>query len=256
MRMLGRLRRGVSERVPQAVRHRRWRRRAAAMIRRTAAVPLAEQGRRTYQQVTVPRPMRRLHTGRFAEAHERHVRDDAWIFFHPDLTRLSNYFLCCLAQQALESTQDGDLLLAGVSYGTSAKVIADVLDVGSTGRAWWLIDPFEGNGDSRYNHDLDVAQKGWDQRIPTHWIRGFIPAALDEVDARFAFVHMATGKYSAERPSLDRILPMLVPGAGLMLDIYGTLNDTKQGEIDEKLTAAGLLSWELPTGQLAAQRPR
>jgi hypothetical protein len=198
--------------------------------------------------------MRRLHTGRFAEAHERYVQDDAWIFFDPDLTRLSNYFLCELAQQALDGTTDGDLLLAGVSYGTSAKVVAEVLDIGATGRAWWLIDPFDSSADSRYNHDLAVAQKGWDSRIPTHWIRGFIPAALDEVDARFAFIHLATGKYSAERPALDRILPMLIPGGCMMLDIYGTLNSSRQAEIDGKLEAAGVRSWELPTGQLAVRR--
>jgi hypothetical protein len=204
----------------------------------------------------VPRPLRRLHVGLFAEAHERHVRNDPWIFYDADMTRLRNYFLCGLAQQALSSTEEGDLLLAGVSYGTSAKVIADVLDVGATGRAWWLIDPFDGSSNPRYNHDLEVAQFGWDQRIPTHWIRGFIPDALDDVDARFAFVHLATGKYSAERRSLERILASIVPGGCLMLDLYGTLSTSKQEEIDRRLESSGMWSWELPTGQLAVTRPR
>ncbi len=117
-----------------------------------------------------------------------------------------------------------------------------------------VVDRFLRQQRSRYDHDRAVAQKEWDSRIPTHWIRGFIPAALDEVDARFAFIHLATGKYSAERPALDRILPMLIPGGCMMLDIYGTLNSSRQAEIDGKLEAAGVQSWELPTGQLAVRR--
>ena len=49
---------------------------------------------------------------------------------------MSNYFLFMLAEQALADTIEGDLLLAGVSYGTSAKVVAETLDVASTGRRW------------------------------------------------------------------------------------------------------------------------
>jgi len=254
--VLGRMRSLIARRVPDEVRRRVWRRRAERSIARTAARPLQDQGPRRYQIVTVDRPLRRLHTGRFADAHERHVRSDAWIFFDPDLTRLSNYFLCMLAEQAIEETVEGDLLLAGVSYGTSAKVVAETLGISSTGRRWWLIDPFDGPADSRYNHDLRVAQQGWDERIPTCWIVGYVPDALAEVDAPLAFVHMATGKYSAERPSLDRLIPRLVPGARMMLDIYGTLDARRQAEVDEKLDAAGLRSWELPTGQLAVRRPR
>lgn len=254
--MVLKLRAMLVRHVPDAVRRRVWRRRAARSLARTASRPLREQGPRRYQIVTVDRPLRRLHTGRFAAAHERHAGKDEWIFFDADLTRMSNYFLCMLVEQALADTNEGDLLLAGVSYGTSAKVVAETLDVASTGRRWWLIDPFDGSADSRYNHDLSVAQQGWDERIPTRWIAGLVPDALDEVEAPLAFVHMATGKYSAERPTLDRILPMLVPGAGMMLDIYGTLDERRQSEVDAKLAAAGLRSWELPTGQLAVRRPR
>lgn len=199
--------------------------------------------------------MRRLHTGRFAAAHERHVAQDAWIFFDPDLTRLSNYFLCMLAEESLAETSEGDLLLAGVSYGTSAKIVAEVLDVASTGRGWWLIDPFDGTGAARYNHDLATAQRHWDDRIPTHWVTGFIPEALDEVSAPLAFIHVATGKFSAEIRSLPRLVERLVPGGGMMLDIYGTLTAERQAEIDRLLIDAGLRSWELPTGQLAVRRP-
>ena len=131
-----RLRAMLVRHVPDGVRRRVWRHRAARSIARTASRPLQEQGPRRYQIVTVDRPLRRLHTGRFAEAHERHAGRDEWIFFDPDLTRMSNYFLFMLAEQALADTIEGDLLLAGVSYGTSAKVVAETLDVASTGRRW------------------------------------------------------------------------------------------------------------------------
>lgn len=223
---------------------------------RTEQQPLESQGPRRYQHVLVNRPMRRLHTGEFSAAHRRHSSKDAWIFFDPDLTRMSNYFLCTLAQQALDDTDGGDFLLAGVSYGTSAKVIAEALDVASTGRAWWLIDPFDGSGNPRYNHSLATAQDGWDDRIPTRWVSGRIPAALEALDGSLAFAHLATGKYAAERPALDIILPRLVPGGCIMLDIYGTLIEQRQQAIDELLADHGLRSWELPTGQLAARRRR
>jgi hypothetical protein len=241
--------------VPESVRRRVWRRRAQLNLDRTAGRPLRDQGPRRYQIVTVDRPMRRLHTGRFAAAHDRYAAQDPWIFYDPDMTRMSNYFLCMLAEQALAETAEGDLLLAGVSYGTSAKVIAEALDVASTGRGWWLIDPFDGSGASRYNHEVDTALQGWDDRIPAHWVKGYIPEALDQVTARLAFVHVATGKYSAESRSFPRLIELLVPGGGMMLDIYGTLNADRQARVDLLLGEHGLRSWELPTGQLAVRRP-
>lgn len=249
------VRRRIADLVPASVRERVWRRRAERNLARTGERPLREQGPRRYQIVTIDRPMRRLHTGRFAAAHERYVAGDAWIFFDPDMTRLSNYFLCMLAQEALAETSEGDLLLAGVSYGTSAKIVAEVLDVASTGRSWWLIDPFDGSGAARYNHDLTTAKQGWDERITTHWVTGYIPEALDQVSAPLAFIHVATGKFSAEIRSFPRLIEMLVPGGGMMLDIYGTLTSERQESIDHLLADADLRSWELPTGQLAVRRP-
>jgi len=253
--MFNSVRRAVARRIPERIRQVVWRRRAARRIRSTNERPLETQGPRRYQRVLVDRPLRRLHTGAFDEAQERHVKHDSWLFFDADITRLSNYFLCMQVEEALDATEDGDLLLAGVSFGTSAKVVADVLDIAATGRSWWLVDPFDGSGNPRYNQDLEQARAGWDERIPTRWVTGRIPAALETVDAKLAFIHFATGKYSAERPSLDLLLPRLVPGGRMMLDIYGTLDGKRQAELDDLLAAAGLTSWELPTGQLVVRRP-
>jgi hypothetical protein len=217
----------------------------------------------TYQGVITPRPMVRLHSGRFCDSHEKWAKIDAHIRGDTNVTRLRVYTLCTFARIALANTAAGDFLSGGVSYGTAALVAAEYLKLENESRCVYLVDPFTGfmsasdtrtNAES-YNLDIETVKRRWNPLIPAVWIREFLtPSSIAHVPP-LAFVHLNTGDFTSELTSLPLLFEKLVRGGFIILDLYGWANQTEQRAIDALLEELGAESYMCVTQQLVIFRP-
>lgn len=216
----------------------------------------------TYQGVTTPRPMVRLHSGSFSDSHEKWAKLDAHIGGDTNITRLRVYTLCTFARISLANTTAGDFLCGGVSYGTAALVAAEYLKMENESRCFYLVDPFTGSlsasdrraNTSRYNLDIETVKRRWNPRIPAVWIQAFLtPNSIAHVPP-LALVHLNTGDFNSELTSLPVLFEKLVRGGFIILDLYGWANQTEQREIDALLEELGAESFMCVTQQLVIFR--
>jgi hypothetical protein len=194
-----------------------------------------------------------MQSSKFADIHQFFSRADNHIGGNTEVTRLRTYFLCGLSQLALDMTESGSYLQAGVSSGTSSKVVSHVIDFQSTGRVWWMVDPLDGRsigGKSRYNTNLETAKAGWNESITTHWVLKPIPEACEVIDDEFAFVHLSTGFFEAEISSLPYFISRLKTRGIIVMDQYGWENIENQEAADRILQNLSCHSFVLPSRQL------
>jgi hypothetical protein len=211
----------------------------------------------TYQVVAVSETLRRVEVGKFAELQIAFGSQDPLLGGDPRKTSLRNYFLCLFSELALLQSESGDFLTAGVSLGTSVKVMFHWPSFSETERRWWLVDPLDGRGGKggRYNLDINGVMHDLDNSNDQfEFIRRPIPEAIDDVHSGLAFVHLNTAAVEAELLVLPRVIELLEPGGYLMMDFYGWATVDQQVEIDLLLADHDLVSWELPTLQLVAYK--
>ncbi len=191
---------------------------------------------------------------------------DLVVRHHDSLTEISivyrTYVLCFLARLALR--HPGDFVEIGAYKGYTANVIADRVDLGATGKNYWLYDVFDHAGT-----DLKraMAQTGpeLEEKVRARFadypyvrvIQGLVPDSFEKgFPERIAFAHIDLNQAPAEIAALRWVMPRLVPGGILVLDDYGcaAYQDQKTAE-DEFLAGFGLEVLELPTGQGIVFKP-
>lgn len=221
-----------------------------------------DQEHNSYQGIQAPFFMTRLHEGEFADIHEKWAVLDKHINGDLNHTRLRVYTVCSFAQLALDNNINGAILSAGVSFGTTALISAEYLNLENQNRDYYLIDPFDGSNTvsdrsnlRMYNTNFDLIQSRWNNAISTKWIREFLsPEVLKDIET-LAFVHLNTGDYDSELECLPIIFEKLAPGAFMVLDLYGWQTNEKQKEIDYILNQIGASSFLYITRQLIIYKP-
>ena len=179
----------------------------------------------SYQGVQSPFLMSRLHIGNFSTIHKKWTELDTHINRDSNITRLRVYTICSFAKLALNNTVEGALLTAGVSFGTSALISAEYLQLEKENRHYYLIDPLDGSRTATekdvtsYNTDFELVRNRWNSKIPTKWIRSFLsPESIENIPT-LAFAHLNTGDYDSELICLPIIFQKLVPGGFIVQDL-------------------------------------
>ena len=187
----------------------------------------------------------------FMRSFEKHVENDAersiiW----------RTHTLCWAAHRTLSLA--GDLIEAGSYRGTSARIVCDYIDLGTTPKHFYLYDLFEPVA----AEDLVVLPEHGDklfERVTrrfadlpnVHVIQGSVPQVLHgTAPDKIAFLHLDMNNVAAEIGALERLFERVTPGGTIILDDYGWLGYRAQKEAEDAFFAArGYRVLELPTGQ-------
>jgi hypothetical protein len=166
------------------------------------------------------------------------------------------YVLCWAARRALRI--DGDFVECGCYKGTSARIVADYVRLGETGRRFFLYDLFEHSADMPH-HGMPEHSAGLYSSVASRFadlanvrvIRGRVPDSFAEGRPdRIAFLHVDMNNAEAEVAALDHLFDGVAPGAAVVFDDYGWLAYRRQKDaLDGFFAARGLQVLELPTGQ-------
>lgn len=213
-----------------------------------------------YQGVKPPFYMSRLHNTKFSHIHEKWANLDTHINRDSNVTRLRVYIICQFAKLTLNNTNSGAFLTAGVSFGTSALITSEYLNLENFERDYYLIDPFDGSttaavkGVNSYNTDFDLVKSRWNNKISTFWIRNFLSLKIIQDIPALAFVHLNTGDFESELNCISILYQKLIPGGFIILDIYGWLSLEKQKAIDSILDKIGATSFMCISRQLVISK--
>lgn len=151
---------------------------------------------------------------------------------------------------------DGGFIECGCYKGTTARIVADAVDLG--GRDFYLYDLFE--------HETSMAHHAMPEHGPELFayvqgrfvedpnirvIRGYVPESFSQgVPDRIAFAHIDMNNAPAEIAALDAIEHRLLPGAMIVLDDFGAIPYRPQHVEETKWFAErGRFVLELPTSQ-------
>ena len=99
-----------------------------------------------YQNVHTDIKITNYHKDRFNEYHNKFCQSDVHLNFDNNVTRFRNYNVYKFGELAIKNNPSGCFLSAGISYGTSAKVLTHLLDSLASGNKYYLIDPYENIG--------------------------------------------------------------------------------------------------------------
>src|SRR5262249_41706879 len=152
-----------------------------------------------------------LFSGRFAELHDRYKNLNP---FSGDSYRYLHYNVCYFA--SLCRHVPGDFVCQGVSFGATAKLVYEFVDLPALGKKLHLIDPFEGTTASNnpriaenYNADPDYVLRQYPADAPIVLHRKWAPFKLP---GPFAFVFTDTGNPRADAQSLPLFYEVLSSG--------------------------------------------
>lgn len=164
---------------------------------------------------------------------------------------------CWFARRAM--TIDGDLVECACHRGTTARIVADYVDLADSDKTLWLYDPpRSGNAAKPHtsaphdgaNSPVDLKTRFADfpnARIVT----GKLPDVLAEnAPERIAHLHLDMNDADPELAVLEVLFDRVSIGGTIVFDDYGWLARRKQKLAeDEWLAARGACILELPTGQ-------
>jgi O-methyltransferase len=154
--------------------------------------------------------------------------------------------------------REGDFVECGCYRGTSARIVADTLDIGATGRGYWLYDLFEfpeGGMHARLPQlgpDLYETTKARFADLPgVRVLKGSVPEVLEgQSPDRIAFLHIDMNNAPAEIGALEALFDRVSPGGVIVLDDYGYHGYREQRDAERAWFAArGYDVIELPTSQ-------
>jgi hypothetical protein len=172
------------------------------------------------------------------------------------------HVLCWAAHQALRL--DGDLVECGTYRGTSARVVADYVDLAQTGKAYWLYDAFDHSAEmphhrlAEHGPDLEAAVRTRFADLPgVRVVAGLIPASFERgLPERVCFLHLDLNNAPAELAALDALWDRITPGGVIVLDDFGWRAYRDQHEAETAwFRTRGVSVLELPTGQGLVIRP-
>jgi hypothetical protein len=154
--------------------------------------------------------------------------------------------------------REGDFVECGCYRGTSARIVAEALGLGSTGRGYWLYDLFaypDGSTHTRMpgmGPDLFETVKARFADMPdVRVVKGSVPEVLEgRSPERIAFLHIDMNSAPAEIGALEALFDRVVPGGCVVLDDYGYQGYREQRDAERAWFAArGHDVIELPTSQ-------
>jgi hypothetical protein len=188
---------------------------------------------------------------RFMAAIERHTGNDTersivW----------RTAVLCWAARNGLR--RPGDFVECGCFRGTTARVIADVVDFGTLDRQYWLYDLFEQPPASAHPpvpelgpQLFEATRERFAEFENIRVIRGSVPGVLAEQSPeRIAFLHIDMNSVEAEIGALEVLFDRVSPGGVIVLDDYGYYGYRAQRDAERAwLAARGYDAIELPTSQ-------
>jgi hypothetical protein len=154
--------------------------------------------------------------------------------------------------------REGDFVECGCYRGTSARIVADTLDIGATGRGYWLYDLFDYPEGSVHHRlpalgpDLYETTRARFADLPNvRVLKGSVPEVLDgQSPDRIAFLHIDMNNAPAEIGALEALFDRVSPGGAILLDDYGYHGYREQRDAERAWFAArGYDVIELPTSQ-------
>jgi hypothetical protein len=166
------------------------------------------------------------------------------------------YVNCYFAKRAMG--MEGDIVECACYQGTTARIIADYVDLAESDKGIWLYDMFEHDESMRHHalpeHSADLFAKVTARFADIKNARvtqGEVPQILDEVaPEKVSHAHIDLNDVTADLGALAFVFDRLVPGGTIIFDDYGWLfyRDQKIAE-DAWLAERGYNILELPTGQ-------
>ena len=148
---------------------------------------------------------------------------------------------------------DGAFVECGCYRGSTAKVVADYLDLQ---RPYYLYDLFE--HDPSVSHAMPAHGAGLYEETCARFAnrpnvvvtKGRVPESLANAPERIAFLHLDLNNALSEVGALEVLWERMAPGALLILDDYGWSGYHEQRTAEDAWFAErGYAVLELPTGQ-------
>jgi hypothetical protein len=175
--------------------------------------------------------------------------------------RLHTYTWCCRNALAI----DGDLVECGIHMGLYSGVMLALVDLVAAGKKIVMYDTFSGL-DERFSTSRERRQtedvyqiENWEQSVRnsfTAWphaeiIMGAVPDALEgTAPDQVAFLHLDMNAAEAEVAALEFFQSRLTPGAQILLDDYGRIENLEIfTAMKDWFGERNLPILELPTGQ-------
>ena len=166
------------------------------------------------------------------------------------------YTVCWGAARAMRL--DGDLVEAACYRGTTARIVADYIDLEASAKHYYLYDLFE-HDESMPHHRMTFHGKSLHDAVTARFsgfsrvviVKGAVPQSLaDSSPARIAFMHLDLNNADAEIGALEVLFDRVVPGGTVVLDDYGWSIYRDQQAVEKTWFAGrGYQVLELPTGQ-------
>jgi predicted O-methyltransferase YrrM len=166
------------------------------------------------------------------------------------------HVLCWAARQGMR--RDGDLVECGCYKGTSARILYDYLDLGSSAKRLYLYDLFV-HTDGMAHHAMpdhstslyDAVRARFAGLANVEIIQGEVPKSLaGTAPATIAFLHIDMNSTAAEIGALETLFDRVAPGGAIVFDDYGWNGYRPQKDAEDRFFAArGYSVLELPTGQ-------
>lgn len=166
------------------------------------------------------------------------------------------YVNCHFAKRAM--ALDGDFVECACYRGTTARIIADYVDLAESDKGIWLYDLFEHDETMRHHampdHSVDlfaeVTARFADIKN-AHVTQGEVPAVLAQAaPEKVAHAHLDLNDATAELGALEFFFDRLVTGGTIIFDDYGWLAYRPQKIAEDAwLAERGYSILELPTGQ-------
>ena len=223
------------------------------------------ENNRDYQGVKLKFTMNRIHFGMFDTAHSKFAKQDLHLDKDTEKTRLRTYnvtSICKLSLNLSDDSMKGSVVVAGVSFGTAALVMSEILAEKLKDRTIYLIDPFQGvenssNSERRRNYNLDpeFVVNRMPRELNVCVIEDFLTPDIVEKLGPISFVHLNTTDFEAERTAIPSIYAKLLKGGFIVFDLYGFLPSRDQELIDGILSSLGAESFECVTRQLVIYKP-
>lgn len=164
--------------------------------------------------------------------------------------------LCWAAQRARQI--EGDMVECACFKGTSARIVADYVDLNASEKSFYLYDLFEHDEDipdctaPEHGSGLyDQVTARFAQFPKAHVIKGKVPAVLHEqAPEKIAYLHLDLNDAPAEIAALEFLWDRITPGASIVLDDFGWQAYHQQHTAEVAWFAErGYLALEMPTGQ-------
>ena len=187
-----------------------------------------ELPKNTYQNIHTNIKIKSYHEGKFNDLHNYFCSKDKHLNFNTEITRFRNYNNYKFAELAIKNNPKLSFLSAGISYGTSLKIISHMLDNKAQKNNYYIIDNYQNLGGKNYNTDIKNVKIDLEKIKNFNFI--FIKKLLskknlDEINDKFSFIHLNTTNFETEFDCLPKVIDKLANNGVLIIDYYGWSNE-------------------------------